>query len=221
MYRNLLAGILLLATSVSANAMEIIPRLGVDLIIQRYSNFDNKSTPLRRENSSGIHTGIIFVSNDTFFDISVESANHITPVNNINIYSKGWRSEIALSGGYRVNKHIWITGGYQMYSYGKNILGTERGNVKSPFIGFSITNLQQGNYAFSISPAFMFSPSLSGIDTSTSDGASDGIAGGIKINLRKKGSPHMWSARHRLSTTGESMGFQDIVTKFSYSYLFL
>lgn len=205
----------------SIHAMDIVSKIGADLTIQRYSNFDNKSKPVERETGAGLHAGIIFIGKNTFFDISIESANHITPVNNINTYSKGWRSESALSGGVRVNKHVWITGGYQMYSYGKNIFGTERGNVKSPFIGFSITNLQQGKYVFSISPSFMFSPALSGIDTSTSAGAGDGIAGGIKINLRKKGSPHMWSARHRVYTTGESMGFQDIVTKFSYTYLFL
>ena len=221
MKRSFIMALLLILSVSSANAVDIVPRVGVDVSMQKYTDFDNKGNAVVKDSGAGVNLGVVFVGDGLFFDIAAESSQLITPVNSKKVLSKGWRSELGLTAGYQMSKHLWLNAGYQAVNYGSSLLGANRGSLQSPFVGFSLSNMQQADYLFSMGVAFTINSKISNFDTT--GGTDDGIniAGGIRFVIRKKGSPHMFTWKHRVSGPTIAIGYQDITTKISYSYLFI
>lgn len=217
MKRCFVVALFLMLSIPSVYAVEVIPRIGADLVRQQYSNFDNKSNPRIVDNGFGFSSGIALLQNSFYVDLGVESANVTTPVNSVNIHDKGWRSEMSLSVGIKTGDYFWLNAGYMKVIYGSGTFKNDRGDTSSPFVGFTFSNMEAGGYLFNVGTAFTVSPKHSGI--AAVNNPSGGISGGVRLTWRKKGSPHLWAWKHRLYAAGLG-GFQDITTKLSYSYLF-
>lgn len=217
MKRSLIMFLFLIVGLSSVNAIEVVPRIGVDLVRQQYVYQDDKNKPITIDTGLGISLGVVLVGKKVFLDVSVKSASTNTLVNDVNTYAKGWRSELALTGGYNIAQYFWLTVGVQQIAYGASTFGSDRGTITSPFVGFSMNNMQQDDYLFSFGFSFARGAKVSKI-TGISDPASS--QGGLRLNWRKKGSPHLFAWEHRINALPLE-ATQDIVSKFSYSYLFL
>jgi len=217
MKRSLPYVLFLFLASPFVHAMDIVPRIGVDAAYQQYVYLDNIDNAVTSDFGLGVNGGVTLVTNRFFIDVGVETANTNTMVNAGNVYTKGWRTERSITIGYRFAQKIWLTLGDQNLLYGSSVGAEDRGIMQSPTFGFSLTNMEQEDFLFTV--GFMWMPSI------TSDGISgvsspNGSAGGLRLAWRKKGSPHLWSWKYR-SYTPDIYSASDRVTKFSYSYLFL
>lgn len=217
MKKSLIIILFCLFSMQSIHAMEVIPRIGADVVQQQYVYVQYQNNIVKKDNGVGINGGVLLVGNSFFLDLNLESANTNTLVNDDNTFAKGSRSEISAVLGYRLKERIWLTAGYQSLYYGSSFLKKDRGEMSAPKIGFSMTNMQQGDYLITVGFTW-------GMDLKSSNISGDpqeaGDFGGIRVALRKKGSPHIFSWKY----TDYSPDFQhttDNTTKFSYSYLFL
>lgn len=216
MKRSLIMCFMLLLGMQSVSAMDIVPRVGVDYVRQTYSYSTNPTIELK-SNGGGFNAGVVLVGKSAYLDIGLESANVLTPVNSVNIYEQGWRSETSITVGFNVTKNIWLNFGLIEIAYGSSALKKERGSSQSPIVGFSFSNMQAAGYLFSVGPAFTLSPKSKNIGNADDD---PGISGGLRFTWRKKGSPHLWSIKNRVNAFGAS-DFIEGNAKISYSYLFL
>lgn len=196
-----------------------VPRVGASVSRNTYvflEQFENE----RAEVGGGLEFGMTAVGTEMFLDFSVDATNIETIVSDITIFDSGWRNSMSLAGGYYLGSNFWLTGGFQVTAYGDSVLSGERGKVFGPFIGFNLTNIHQGNYLFAFAFAFKPVTDSSGVVFQNPNGEEAGdSAGSVRVNWRKKGSPHMWSWKHELNSVGS--GFQDKVMRFGYTYLFL
>ena len=216
MKRSLLLFMFLLLGHQIAYA-EIIPRVGAEIAVQDFIYFDGQTNPVNTSVGPGINFGAVYVTKSFFIDLNAETANTNTMVNDGKIFAKGWRSEMSMMLGYKLMDNFWLSAGKQYLSYGKSIFGSERGTMESPALGFSLTNMQVGEYLFTVGLSWTIAVSSENINGTKSE---KGFNGGMRLAWRKKGSPHLWTWKQR-AYTPDLEGADEEVMKLSYSYLFL
>jgi len=207
----------MMVTFTSAQAVKIIPRIGVAGGI--LFSEDNISAQANSDQEPGvtsvfgINGGTVFAFKDDYIDLSFDGLNYSKPVNggmDYNMPNKGWRSELNLTYGHRLRENIFIVAGFRQVEWEESLSVSADTNQRGSFVGVSLSNMEQGNTLISFSMAQFFG------EFNSPEGSADAEGVLLRISWREKGSNDLWS----LKWTQVGTLITDIPFTVGYTYLF-
>lgn len=208
--------VLLILGSSLSHAASFIPRLGVSGGV--FWTEDNTS-PVNdsdhpRSLSYGFNGGVVMVMQDSFVDISFDSISYdigLTAPVDLGQPNVGWRSEVNLTGGYRLVENLYGLVGLRQAVWGESVFSDDGASFNGLFVGISINNLEVDRDLMSIMVGQVIG------DWKTDFAKVDAEGALFKISWREKGARSLWSVKW----TDVGSALSDISVMFGYTYLFI
>jgi hypothetical protein len=161
--------------------------------------------------------GLTMSSGDNLFaDFSLETL----PVDVIGpryTMSRGWRTEMSGTVGYRVYDGVVLIGGYRSSRYGESLGSAKLGDNSGPFVGINFPELRLGSSnrdILSLSIAVQqttFTDKVNHVEQDSDVGVN------IRLGYRRAGSPHSFGLRYQ---SFGSPSYQEYLSTLQYSYVF-
>lgn len=210
-----LFSLVLLTSSLSAQAVKIFPRVGVELgeleaedSLAKIPDHGNGDTIVF---TAGVNAGLLFYMKDKYIDFSVNLLPYDLGVSGTDgsMPNSGWRSDINLTYGHRAVADTFLIAGARMLGYGKDPLG-KTASQDGYFVGMSMTNMEWDKHLVSVTVAQLFGTSV------TSDGSLESGGSMIRVAWREKDSHGLWHFKGENFGPGITSSFLGV----GYTYLF-
>jgi hypothetical protein len=209
--RLFIAAALLLACG-TASAIDLLPRLGVQA-----GYYSVEGAGVSDSATFGPTFGLTMSSGDNLFaDLNLETL----PVDVIGqrfTMSRGWRTELSGTVGYRIFDGVVLIGGYRSSLYGESLGSAKLGDNSGPFAGVNFPELRLGSSnrdILSLSIAVQqttFTDKVNHVEQDSDVGVN------IRLGYRRAGSPHSFGLRYQ---SFGSPSYQEYLSTLQYSYVF-